>query len=47
MIYDRNLNKSFTMDMLSVKEMKEVLTLAMPIILEESVRKREINFAML
>ena len=26
MIYDRNLNKSFTMDMLSVKEMKEILT---------------------
>ena len=39
MIYDRNLNKSFTMDMLSVKEMKEVLTFLMPII-EESVRKR-------
>lgn len=37
MIYDRNLNKSFTMDMLSVKEMKEVLTFLMPIILEKKV----------
>lgn len=37
MIYDRNLNKSFTMDMLSVKEMKEILTFLMPIIEENKV----------
>lgn len=37
MIYDRNLNKSFTMDMLSVNEMKEVLTFLMPIIEEKKV----------
>lgn len=41
MIYDRNLNKSFTMDMLSVKEMKEVLTFFDANHLrKESVRKR-------
>ena len=37
MIYDRNLNKSFTMDMLSVEEMKEILTFLMPIIEENKV----------
>ena len=34
MIYDRNLEQSFTMDMLSIEEMKEVLTFLMPIIEE-------------
>lgn len=37
MIYDRNLNKTFTMDMLSVEEMKEILTFLMPIIEENKV----------
>ena len=37
MIYDRNLEQSFTMDMLSVEEMKEVLTFLMPIIEENKV----------
>lgn len=37
MIYDRNLNKKFTMDMLSVEEMKEILTFLMPIIEENKV----------
>ena len=32
MIYDRNLDKTFTMDMMSIEEMKEVLTFLMPII---------------
>ena len=37
MIYDRNLSKTFTMDMLSVEEMKEILTFLMPIIEENKV----------
>ena len=37
MIYDRNLEQSFTMDMLSIEEMKEVLTFLMPIIEENKV----------
>ena len=37
MIYERNLNKTFTMDMLSVEEMKEILTFLMPIIEENKV----------
>lgn len=38
MIYDRSLNKSFTMDMLSIEEMKEILTFLMPIIEEKKFR---------
>lgn len=37
MIYDRNLDKTFTMDMMSIEEMKEVLTFLMPIIEEKKV----------
>lgn len=37
MIYDRNLSKTFTMNMLSVEEMKEILTFLMPIIEENKV----------
>lgn len=37
MIYDRNLDKTFTMDMMSIEEMKEVLTFLMPIIEENKV----------
>ena len=37
-IYDRSLNKSFTMDMLSIEEMKEILTFLMPIIEEKKFR---------
>lgn len=37
MIYDRNLDKTFTMDMMSIEEMKEVLTFLMPIIEKNKV----------
>ena len=37
MIYDRNLDKTFTMDMMSTEEMKKVLTFLMPIIEEKKV----------
>ena len=45
MIYDRNLDKTFTMDMMSIEEMK-VLTFLMPIIEENkvSINVEEINF---
>ena len=37
MLYDRNLDKMYTMDMLSIEEMKEILTFLMPIIEEKKV----------
>ena len=37
MLYDRNLDKMYTMNMLSIEEMKEILTFLMPIIEEKKV----------